>query len=104
MVVLVVEGICSYRRTALRRCEEGSERVVWECRSGECVQKSRRWGRNVCALYIRYARAKVECLASVDAVLIGRRWGMKACQLVSCSWGEGIDGTRGLHDQQWCWV
>lgn len=53
---------------------------------------------------LRYARAKVECLASVDAVLIGRRWSMKACQLVSCSWGEGIDGTRGLHEQQWCWV
>ena len=30
--------------------------------------------------------------------------GCEACQLVSCSWGEGIDGTRGLHDQQWCWV
>lgn len=63
LVVLVVEGICSYRRTALRRCEEGSERVVWGCRSGECAQKSRRWGKNVCAPFIRYARAKVECLA-----------------------------------------
>ena len=63
MVVLVVEGICSYRRTALRRCEEGSERVVWECSSGECAQKSRRRARNVCAPRIRCACAKVECLA-----------------------------------------
>lgn len=77
MVVLVVEGIYSYRRTALRRCEEGSERVVWGCRSGECAQKSRRRARNVCALCIRYACEKVECLASVDTVLIGRRWGVR---------------------------
>lgn len=104
MVVLVVEGICSYRRTALWWCEEGSERVVWGCRSGECGEKSRKRSGDVCAPHLRYARAKVECLASVDAVLIGRRWSMKACQLVSCSWGEGIDGTRGLHEQQWCWV
>ena len=34
-------------------------------------------GRNVCAPFIRYARAKVECLASVDAVLIGRRWDVR---------------------------
>ena len=53
---------------------------------------------------LRYAREKVECLASVDAVLIGRRWGMRLASSYPVAGGEGIDGTRGLHDQQWCWV
>lgn len=61
-------------------------------------------GEDVCALYVRYARAKVECLASVDAVLIGRRWGVRLASSYPVAGGEGIDGTRGLHDQQWCWV
>ena len=104
LVVLVVEGICSYRRTALWWCEEGSERVVWECSSGECAQKSRRRSGDVCALSIRYARAKVERPASCGCGAHRAEVGCEACQLVSCSWGEGIDGTRGLHDQQWCWV